>query len=200
MASVQTCVTKSVTLQPGEPFNLPAGAEIIAVTDINSLSSTCPLPSDLEELECYIAIFIAQDVDGNRPPYQGGDTNEQTFYLRGMVVNGTYYDLNLVPSSPGVFPVNSITSFINNNSNLNSILLSTGTGQAVEANEGAAATICFKTVPSIAQSMYFLLQTYVVGLGPAFEPETTFRIYPEKRTDYISRAGGTPPGTCTCAS
>jgi hypothetical protein len=192
--SSQNCITRSVTLQPGELFNLPPNAQILSATDINSLKSTCPLPNDLEQLECYIATFIAQEVDGNRPPYQGGDENEQTFYLRGMVVNGTYYDLNLVPSYAGVFPVNSITSFINNNSNLNSILLSTGTGQVVENNEGAAATVCFKTIPSIAQSMYFLLQTYVVGPGTP-EPVTTIRIYPQKRSEYTPTAG-----TCNCGA
>jgi hypothetical protein len=197
MASIQNCVYQSVTLQPGEPFNLPSGAEIISATDINSLSSTCPLPTDLEESECYIVSFIAREVDGTRPPYQGGSASDKTFYIRGMVVNDIFYPFGgsggIVPDASGIFPVNDIVPYISANTTLNSLLTNFGSGSHFEGGaDGAVSTLCFKTIPSVAQGMYFILNTFIIGAGTP-EPVTTLRVYPETRSSF-----GPTAGTCNC--
>jgi len=87
------CTYKSVTLVPGEQFNLPPGAVIIGASNVSAITSTCPLPdpSEFENLGCYG--FITVTWDGN----SGADTevweDTQTRFT-GVVFNGQYYSFS----------------------------------------------------------------------------------------------------------
>jgi hypothetical protein len=82
MASIP-CFTKTVTLQPNEPFNLPPGAILLGATDLNNLKSTCPLPTDLEEFECYGFVTF----DSNC----GDDSGFAASILEGINIGGVKY-------------------------------------------------------------------------------------------------------------
>jgi hypothetical protein len=198
------CIVRAVTLAPNEPFNLPAGAEIISVTDINSLKSTCPIPNNLEELECYIIPIIAVPDRGNDNtyPYAGNENlNEGIYRINGMVVTGQNYPLNIAANEDGVFVLTQLASYIQSNASLSSLLLNVDVQTAWDDRldpNGGVATICFRTVPSVAQDMFLSLGTSLVGVGVP-EPDTYIRLYPIRRADYISNNGGnTPAGTCGC--
>jgi hypothetical protein len=199
MANPQTCVIKSVTLQPGEPFNLPPGAEILFATDIANLSSTCPIPDNLEELECYI-ISIAAVSFNDRPPYNG-DTGDGdiTFWLRGIYAANQFYPKQLTAMENGVFPMGEYSTFMQNEPGLAGLFLDLGTGAAADSSKGANTTLCFKTTPSIAESMFIAADTTLIGVGTP-EPDSWMRFYPIKRSDYIANnSNQTPLGTCNCA-
>jgi hypothetical protein len=193
------CIIRAVTLAPNEPFNLPAGAEIISVTDINSLKSTCPIPSDLEELECYILSFVALDDDGDRPPYNGSDTSSQkTFYIRGVQVGNIFYSLStaVTAGDNGVFNIGPLVTFMQTTPGLAGLFLDITTAGASVSNKGGIATMCFKAVPSIAANTFIAADTAIIGLNND-NPDTFIRIYPIKRTDWsiISQDG---TGICQC--
>jgi hypothetical protein len=155
MASVENCVYQSITLNPGEPFNLPPGAEIISATDINSLSSTCPLPTNLETPACY-SIQIQESIS------DGGDAAYNDVIVTGVVINNVVYAF-----SSNINPPNNVgtpTSFINdlttrlNELGLGSLFSDWSGYQDDIPNTGDAAMItmlCFKTIPSIGDNMFF---------------------------------------------
>jgi hypothetical protein len=206
LISNEDCSIQAITIQPGEPFNLPPGAEILSVSNINSLTSSCPLPNNLEEPECYILSFAAVERIGNdRPPYQGssaGDGFGKTFFLRGVYAAGNLYPINITASSEGIFDVNSLATFMQTTPGLAGLFLGIGTGSAHEDDDdvrGGIATLCFRAVPSIAESMYIPADTVVIGVGVP-EPDSWMKFYPIKRSDYIANNNNqTPAGTCGCA-
>lgn len=55
----ENCIYRSITLAANEEFTLPPGAEIIGSSNINSITSTCPLPTNLEQLGCYGFVVVA---------------------------------------------------------------------------------------------------------------------------------------------
>lgn len=62
-----SCIYKSVIMGPGETFVLPPGAELVSVSDIGALTSSCPDEFPTEELKCYrIAWAFNIDPEGNR--------------------------------------------------------------------------------------------------------------------------------------
>jgi hypothetical protein len=194
MASVQTCVTKSITLQPGEPFNLPAGAEIISATDINSLSSTCPLPSDLEELECYIFV-LAANVDNVTGTIVWEGCPDCNAYMPSITVGGTTYTFPsaFTADDRGKFDVAGLAAYIASNSSINGVMLNVGIDNDYDFPRGGVATLCFQTPPSVAAETYVTLYTQVIGLGlPA--PTSVVRVYARKLSEYTGGAG-----TCACS-
>lgn len=81
MATDVPCKYKSVTMTAGEVFVLPPGAEIISVSDLSAVTSSCPDPLPTEELSCYrITWVINIDPEGSKtvpalvtfPPFGGG--------------------------------------------------------------------------------------------------------------------------------
>jgi len=76
-----SCIYKSVTMSAGETFVLPPGAELVSVSDIAALTSSCPEEFPTEELKCYrIAWVFGIDPEGTKtvgaqvifPPFGGG--------------------------------------------------------------------------------------------------------------------------------
>ena len=84
---------------------------------------------------------------------------------------------------------------------LSGLFLDIGTNVVIEGNDlsgkGAITTICFKTIPSVAENMFIPADTVLIEGTP--EPDSWMRFYPIKRSDYIANNGGqTPLGTCSC--
>lgn len=81
MATVEQCKYKSVTMTAGEVFVLPPGAEVISVSDLGAVTSSCPDPLPTEEMLCYRIAWITNiDPEGSKtvpalvtlPPFGGG--------------------------------------------------------------------------------------------------------------------------------
>lgn len=198
MATPCTEIYRSVTLAPGEQFNLPPGAELLGATTISDITSTCPLPSNLEELDCYLFSMLA-NVENLDATYVwegcGGDCNA---YLESITVAGITYPISpaLTADDRGKFDVAGLASFISTNASISGVLLNISGSTDYDYPRGGAATLCFKTFPSVAQDTYVTLATYLQGLGTP-TPSTKVRVYAQLRSDYI--AGGTPAATCNCS-
>lgn len=190
------CIYRSVTLQAGESFTLPPGGEIVSATDLNSITSTCPLPDNLEELECYIFV-LAANVDNLSATYVwegcGADCNA---YMSNLTVGGITYTFPtaLTADDRGKFDVSGLSAYITGNQSLNGLMLNLGTSTDYAYPNGGVATLCFKTTPSVAQETYLTLSTGVFGIGSPV-PISTVRVYAQKLSDY---GGGS--GTCSCAA
>lgn len=156
MATGTTCIYKSVTLQQGETFVLPPGAELIGSTNESAITSSCDEEFDLEEIQCY-TIQVQESIS------DGGDAAYNDVYITEATLNGT----TTIFSTPisfdncsGCIPTSSITQ-LQNALNEMGILgaFSDWSGYADEIpNSGDAAMvimICFKTFPSIAQNLIF---------------------------------------------
>lgn len=81
MSTGQNCVYKSVNLIAGETFTIPAGAELVSVSSLGSISTTCST-ANLEELACY-SFKIAGGMSGSSVPWETDET-----FLTGVVING----------------------------------------------------------------------------------------------------------------
>jgi hypothetical protein len=192
------CIYRSVSLQVGESFTLPPGAEIVSATDLNSITSTCPLPDNLEALECYIFVLLAADpISSGRGVWSGGSSGDENAFILTLTVGGVTYNIPDIPAdSNGIFDVGQLASVIASNPSINGMMLSLGvaSGSDPASTRGGVGTLCFKTTPSIAADTYLQLNTSLFNVGTP-EPTTLVRLYPKKLSDY---AGGV--GTCTCAA
>lgn len=79
--AVQNCIYKSVVLSAGETFVLPPGAEIITVSNLAAITSSCDDDLPQEELKCYRISWVTNiDPNGSKtvpalvtlPPFGGG--------------------------------------------------------------------------------------------------------------------------------
>lgn len=81
-------ITKSVILQPGEPFTLPPGAVIIGSDDPTSLTNTCE--EDIPLL-VYTTVYLAWDIpdvsSSSGSDLEATDRNEWI----GLRIGATYY-------------------------------------------------------------------------------------------------------------
>ena len=164
------CTYATVTLQPGEQFTLPPGAEIISVSNLANVSSSCEIPTNLETLACYIIAINAADDANSQSPAWSNDTTT----LNGIFVGGTFYSfgLNLGDwiGAGGDVETNNLQNWITTHATLSTILTCTGSasGQDSPGTRGGVGTICFKTIPSLASDMYIKVSTSVPGHGSSF--------------------------------
>lgn len=160
--TVDPCIYKSVTLAAGEQFNLPPGAVLVAATDESAISSTCPIP-ELEELKCYIIAAYASDEVGCGTGVWEGDANAT---ISGITIAGTYYSLNVGSNDSGSFYMDQVVNWINSNPSYSGMLQNASYGRDWDGNcRGGVATLCFKTIPSIAENTYLHLNTSLVSPG-----------------------------------
>jgi hypothetical protein len=144
------CVTNSITIQPGENFVLPPGAEIIGSTDVDSITSSCVDLTNVEEPELFIALvptfnnsngigefFESDSAAGDGQFVTGHSLNKvDTFYsFKGAPGDGYYgtalllsQDLTNIPALnqlisvvPGIFAGNGYTT--NNGSSANRLYI-----------------------------------------------------------------------------
>lgn len=190
-------VYRSVTLQPDEPFNLPPGAELISATDINSLTSTCPLPSTLEPLECwiiYIGMTEADDFDSNSIWMVDADLGGSKGI--GITVNNTFYPYTMPQGFEGEPQLGGFVSYVNSDPVLSGLLLNASKAEALNAGKGGAATFCFKAPASIAQNTYITWQTGVDEAGDNLQGIIQARFYAVPYATFT----GKPKCACTLPS
>ena len=201
------CIYRSVNLQAGESFTLPPGAEIVSATDINAITSTCPIPDNLESLECYVFVVMATHnfTDGATRVWMGANNSgDSNAFIVTITVGGVTYDLSpdIYADSNGVFDVGQLAAAISSNPSINGMMLSLGVAADYDgpplggAWRGGVASLCFKTTASIAAETYITLTSTLFGLGSP-EPVTTVRAYAQKLSDYSGEGGA---GICTCAA
>jgi len=155
------CTYGSVRLAPGQQFTLPPGATLIAATNPTAFTSTCPIPT-LETPECYIIGLIMHHEE--RPPVTEPWTNDRT-RIDGISIGGVFYNFgfatNAYISSSGTVDLTGVQNYIQNNPSLNGLITCIGTASGADGgrNTGGVGTICFKTVPSVASTMYIQVTT-----------------------------------------
>ena len=185
-------VTRSVTLQPNEPFNLPPGAELISATDINSLTSTCPLPSTLEPLECWIipiGMTEADSGDNNSIWMSGADLGGSKGI--GITINDTFYPYIMPQGFEGEPQLGGFVSYVSSNPALSGLLLDPSTLNAYDPGKGGAASFCFKAPASIAKTTHITWQTGVD------EPGLVGNIYARFYAVPYATFTGEPKCSCT---
>lgn len=190
------CAYRSITLQAGESYVLPPGAEIISATDPTLIESVndCANLDNIEELQCYIFVLIGgKNLGLYTPtvPWQSGSETQVNSLTVGQIV---YSNVSATMGDAGDYFTSSLASIINADQNLNGILLDvTSQWQDDDGSDrGAVATLCFKTVPSLASQMYLTIQTRLIDTPPV-ETRAYAKVYPIPWDDY------TGYGKCSCS-
>lgn len=146
--STTNCITKSITLSPGEPFVLPAGATIIGATDVDAIDSTCADLTDLEEYQCYEMLFGFNMTDNDS--VLDSDNTRVDVYLNNTVQNTlNYSDFVTYGSLP--FPIHTAKDWLA--SSLPSNLIVDEVNMWHAHNNERRIKITFKTFPSIAATL-----------------------------------------------
>jgi hypothetical protein len=167
-----TCIPNyvSITLQQGNSLILPPGATIVSVSDITKIQSDCADLNNIEELECYIISINAADDGGSTSPAWSNDTTT----LDGIYVGGIFYDFGVgqgawIGDGGDVF-TGSIATWINTHPVLSSLLTCTGSASQQDSpgTRGGVGTLCFKTIPSLASTIYIKVDTGVPSNGSSY--------------------------------
>lgn len=146
------CIFKTVSLAAGEQFNLPPGAELLGSSNVNAITSTCPIPKleDQAHYTIYHAFSAQGDVDGHSAFMQGSDVYVQLGILGHELGLGTYTfsttDVVNALTSVGLNGIVTITA-LNTNQWPTSPGWPTGPSRYGQFLE-------FLTLPSIAATMY----------------------------------------------
>src|SRR5689334_1824370 len=85
MSTPVTYITKTVKLAPGEPFTVPPGAEILYVSDSNSIQTDCIEIPVSGPLKCYSYKWAVEELGG------GGGTGAwhvTDMFMENLVLNG----------------------------------------------------------------------------------------------------------------
>jgi hypothetical protein len=174
---------KTVTIQPGEAFTLPPGAEIIGVSNpAHILSSTCPIPTNLEPFLCYGLQFwigSGNETSGGETP-QGKERN-----LYAIKLNGIQYSfpspilLNASTSNPAPFTTSLRTQL--DLTPVGGIITDLCTGVYVDEGStegrGDFLIVTFRSIPSLMATDAFLM-TSVPSLGPLATVGATYQAIP----------------------
>lgn len=151
-----SCSYRSITLQPGESYVLPAGAQIISATDSNTITSvnSCANLDNLEDLVCIEINWATQpDNGGGTSPWSV--VNQDTECI-GIGVNGVDYDF----SSP-----TSGDDYVLIKTRINEIISISGIANCYSSFFVASPTserdvwgIKIQTISSLADSIYLRFQ------------------------------------------
>lgn len=184
-----SCITSTITLQPGQTFVLPPGATIIGATDSTGLTSVndCVDLTNLENFTCYGVTY------GNA--FKGG--SESPVYLT-VTINGIR--LNDV-DYPFISPINASTGTTDiivalNETPYGTLFTNTASTSSSAVDRGIVRHLSFKTLPSIANDLYF----YGIASGQVAAPSSgdfpvTFKVVPYD--DFIAQGGTAPYPLCT---
>jgi len=168
--STTTTPLRSLKIKANECIVMPGNAKIKTVyassNNIDVESADCPDLADdivnkIEVAECYIMGLIFHH-DDNRfvEPW----TNDRTT-IQGLWVGDKFYSSGLGNGNDigdgGDCSLQSIRSIMQNNADLKDVITCIGlaSGANGEKDTGGACTICFKTLPSIAKTMYIQTTT-----------------------------------------
>lgn len=156
MAQPTICITKTVTLVPGESFVLPPNSTVIGASNVDGLTSTCADLDNLEQYSCFVAIVAAGGVEGNQSQYYEGNQSQ----IRGLSINGlvTSFTSIFKANNAGRFDSDLATILIEIKNASNQSIISTGTGISCGSGvRGCLTYILIKTIPSIANSLRLIL-------------------------------------------
>lgn len=183
---------KTVTLVPGEQFNLPPGAELIGSSNINSISSTCPPPSNLEQLACYGMVISDSDPDGGATP------NYDDVTITGIEFNGVNIpfpapfnfnsEVSAVYTFPATFtPLDSIIK-ANVEALLGDIFGTFAIQLSQDAGYGSTIWYGFQMLPSIAENLNITAVANVGWAGGGFsQVYINFPVKPLSEIDTLGK-------------
>ena len=154
-----TCIVKSVTLQANEEFVLPPGAELIAVSNIDNITTTCNV-DNLEELQCYVTVIGVVNEDDHRHYLEEGvsPTHIDGFYLNGVFTEFStpfYSD-----ADTGFYDLSALFSELQ--SKLPGIIAGNfyyGSGPVPGFSPNSENLLQIRTVPSIADNLFLHINT-----------------------------------------
>ena len=181
-------VYKTITLQPGESFTLPPGAELVAADDATSITSVndCAPTDDLEEYVC-CAVTIAETKEINRQALYYYE-----IFLQGIRIGEVNY-----PFTPaGGYTVNSLGGGSAGNGPWCNLLKSTGlpikdcSCLYLNGSNGNVDVrkFTFKTLPSLVgnnesrMSIYGIASNGRTGTGSTYI-EYDVSLYDDRITD-----------------
>ena len=194
MASVP-CTYQSITLQTGQSFVLPPGATIIGVSDVALLTSEndCANFDNLEEYACYALVLTADQGQDTpiRAPWMEGQG-----YVHSYTIGGVEY-LTDNPNTArigadGEYQFNDLKTSIENNTQVSGLFFGiTVATHTNDAYDGGIGSICFKTLPSVGDSMTVTVKSV---LGTVYDPFIELKVQP------IDFYGGSTAfsGMCEC--
>ena len=170
--TLKPCIINSVTLQAGESFVLPPGAQVISVTNQTALTSVdnCLDLTQVETPVCYCFQIISTESSGVPSMVY----NEDNVYIKALYLSNTdqEYAMTELGGSPaggwgniyaGI--ISSLEGAVNIGATISGACVtqdSDGSGPA-----GNVITVCFKTVPSIGNYLFLKLETAAL-LNPDF--------------------------------
>lgn len=173
--AIPPCVPSyiGITLKAGEKFILPAGATIVSSTaGASALTSKddCADLTKVEVPECYLVAWGGNYNLNNATQIW---TNDNTVFT-GITMGGTFFgsgNIGILNDQGGGDP-GGMVNWINNHPTFKNIIQCIGTGSSSDLPpasffggqaRGGIGTLCFKTVPSIADSLYFHVFTEGAG-------------------------------------
>lgn len=181
--STTTTKERQVKIKAGECLVLPGNSKITTVlTSSNGISISSPDCPDLADeieskivpLECYIIHIVISDKESDNEAH-AWEANVKVSGTDGISVNGVFYSYNTGVGDGGDLFIGSMKDWINGHPVLSNLLISCTHAQE-GSNRGGIATLCFKTIPKIAETVYIQVSTSIPVWGPN-EPYTNARFY-----------------------
>lgn len=187
-----SCIIKSVTLAAGESYVLPPGAELIAASNTNLITVSpveCTPTDNLETFTCYIFAMVGH---ANNQYVGSAAWTDETSRINEFHVGGVINPIDVHMNSKGVWDVLALRSWMITNPAVSGLFLdittSAGSSEYLLANSGGVSTLCFKTIPSVASSMYLSVRSSQPGInvgGTGTGQTKDWRIYPVPLSQYI---------------
>lgn len=189
------CTYQSITLQAGESFILPPGAELVSASNLSNITSEndCLDLTNIEEVQCYGVIFGDSNPGGSETPVYN------TVDIYGLRVDNIDYPF------VGTITANSSATAIKSAIDTTTFgpLITNITIQLVDSpDRGNVLYVAFQSIPSITSDMYF----YGLGTGEISgdSPGTSasipvsFKVVPYD--EFINSGGTAPYPACSTSS
>lgn len=117
-----TIVTHTLNLQPGESFTLPAGAELVYVSDSPSITTDCVEVPDAE-YKCGVFYFNIDEDNNDNHPLDEDSTKvanvkvgDVTYTIDQLAASATVTNLNANITATGLFSFTYVNIFTINDS------------------------------------------------------------------------------------
>jgi hypothetical protein len=189
------CTYQSITLQAGESFIHPPGAELVSASNLSNITSEndCLDLTNIEEVQCYGVIFGDSNPGGSETPVYN------TVDIYGLRVDNIDYPF------VGTITANSSATAIKSAIDTTTFgpLITNITIQLVDSpDRGNVLYVAFQSIPSITSDMYF----YGLGTGEISgdSPGTSasipvsFKVVPYD--EFINSGGTAPYPACSTSS
>jgi hypothetical protein len=182
--STTTTAVRQLKIKAGECIVMPGNAKIQQVlassNGVGVSSPDCPeLADEIENkivpVECFI-IHIVMDDRASDSETSTWTANETVYGTDGISVNGVFYSFNTGIGDGGDLFMGSMANFINGHPVMSSLLLN-ATAAHGGSQRGGIATLCFKTLPSIAKDVYIQVTSGVAAFGSGNEPYANAKFY-----------------------